>query len=77
MEEMGNVHVKLAWLWAAGYFGSDISLGRGGMLHSLPPRGQRGFLMVGGRKSLLTSSSDRAEVCCLAYISLSPADKYL
>lgn len=80
MEEMGDVQLKLAWLWAAGCFGSDISLviwGEGECLHSLPPRGQRAFLMVGGRKSLLTSSSDRAEICCLAYISLSPVDKYL
>lgn len=41
------------------------------------PEGQMGFLMVGGRKALLTSSADRAEVSRLAYISLSLADKYL
>lgn len=41
------------------------------------PEGQTGFLMVGERKSLLTSCSGRAEVGCLAYISLSLADKYL
>lgn len=41
------------------------------------PEGQMGFLLVGGRKSLLTSSLDRAEVKRLAYISLSLADKYL
>lgn len=41
------------------------------------PEGQMGFLMVSERKSLLTSSSGRAEVGCRAYVSLSLADKYL